>query len=60
MLEHTKIQVKSFIFFPLWGFFHMFFITVSAVCVLHVFCYQTTTAKEQEYLLVVGSRKKRF
>ena len=38
----------------------MFFITVSAVCVLHVFCYQTTTAKEQEYLLVVGSRKKRF
>ena len=60
MLERTKSQVKSFIFFPLWVFFHMFFITVSAVCVLHVFFYQTETAKEQEYFLVVGSRKKRI
>jgi len=57
-IRKVKLKVS---FFPAMGFFHVFFITVYAVCVLHVFFYQTqTTAKEQEYLLVVGSRKKRF
>lgn len=55
-----KVKLKVLFFSRHRFFFNISFITVSAVCALHVFCYQTTTAKEQEYLLVGGSRKKRF
>lgn len=53
-----KVKLKVLFFFPLWVFFPYFFhYSFCSLRVTRIF-YQTETAKEQEYLLVVGSRKK--
>ena len=51
---------KKFYFFPAVGFFpYVFHYSFCRLRVTRIF-YQTETAKEQEYFLVVGSRKKRI
>ena len=56
-VRKVKLKVS---FFPAMGFFpYVFHYSFCSLRVTRIF-YQTETAKEQEYLLVVGSRKKRI